>query len=213
MSLLWQDGDFTTASAVSPLKPSSATPDGKYNVIAQDFVQTMTSFAALAIGTAHPTQANYYLVEETAPQPIGCGVGRWTRVYAKVPETHSEYQSYGFNWIGFAGVFGANVETVSGREREVKDVMSRIQYDYYLVGTPTYPTPDDIPLIDEQKYYVSAVAQSVEYIFDGSPSSTPSLTAYLALVAAGSEIVAVASEAERWKGNIYVRKTRYVTAI
>lgn len=213
MSLLWQDGDFTTAAAASPLKPASATPDGKYNIYSQDFVQTMTSFSPLDIGTAHPTQSGYYLVEETAPQPIGCGVGRWTRVYAKVPDQHNEYITFAYNYIGFSGVFGANVTSVSGREREVRNVTSRIQHDYYLVGSATYPTVDDIPEIVEQRYYSVSPSVRVEYIADASPSTTPSLTTYQALITAGSEIVAEPSMVERWKGNIYVRKTRYVPAL
>jgi hypothetical protein len=213
MALKWQDGDFTVASAVSPKKPSSGTPDGKYNLLSQDFMQFFANFAALDIGTTHPTVADYYLVEETAPQKVGGGVARWTRVYAKVPESHTETESYGFQRIGFVGSAGINVTVVSGRQREVIDVQSDLVHDYFLVGSPTYPTADDIPLIQAQKYYVGDESLTVEYLFDGAPPSTPSLTEYKGWVDDGTKIVAVGSVCGRWRGNIYVRKTRYVVAI
>lgn len=213
MSLAWQDGDFTVATAQTPLRPASGTPDGKYNILSQDFMQFVANFAALDIGTDHPTVADYFLVEETPPQVVGLGVCRWTRVYAKVPETHNEFQSFGYNYIGFSGIFGTNVATVTGRERQVLMVNSRIQNDYFLAGSATYPTAKDIPGIIEQRYYMVSPTLRVEYISDGAPSSTPSLTDYIALVTAGAEIVAEPSQLERWRGNIYLRKTRYVPAL
>jgi hypothetical protein len=213
MSLAWQDGDFTVAAAQTPLRPASATPDGKYNILSQDFMQFVANFAALPIGTAHPTVADYFLVEETPPQIVGGGVCRWTRVYAKVPDQHNEYQSFAYNYIGFVGSQGYGFTVVSGRQREIKNVKSRIQYDYFLAGSPTYPTPEAIPLIIEQKYYVVIPSLTVDWIFDGAPSSTPSRTDYDALVAANAELVAEPSMLDRWRGNIYVRKTRYVPAL
>ena len=43
-------------------------------------------------------------------------------------------------------------------------------------------------------------------------ATSPTRTAYAALIAAGTEIVAEDSRLTRWQGNMWLRQTRYVVA-
>lgn len=211
------DGDFTTASAVSAITYESPIAGVSTPYIArQDFVILATSFSPLAIGTAHPTLADYYLQEETAPQATSVEqVVRWTRVYAKVPETHSEPGTIAYNFIGFWGIFGINVTTVDGRQRFTKTVPARVQYDYYRLDGVTYVDVTDIPIVEAQRYTYGdpSLYLDVDYLSDSPPftdATTPTRTEYEGWVLAKTPIVAATSELDLWMGNIVRRKTIYI---
>lgn len=99
-----------------------------------------------------------------------------------------------------------------------------------------------IPVIREQLYYIPqgnvvgsvfvpdftrgsandiSAGLAYDYIWDAVPGkyyigtlipTYPHRTEYLALITAGSEIVAEPSQLSRWMGNFYVRATKYVVA-
>lgn len=218
MANLVYDGDYSTAQAVT--NPELSAPIAGVNanyLLRQDFMQSLSSFVALALNTPHPTYSTYYLVDESEKVDIGGGLVRWTRTYAQVPASYSEPGgNYAYSFIGFYGQFGINVTQITGRERQTEVVPVRINRDFFLVGPgQIYTDPNDIPTMPEQQYYSGSPTLKVNYIGDSPPlqiATTPSRTAYDALVAAGSEIVVEASTIFRWMGNIYVRETRYVTA-
>ena len=212
------DGNYEVAEAVSGLTFIAPLPHTSENlVLRQDFMQHQDDFEALELNTPHPDFTDFRLVEEGDKQNLGGGVLRWTRTYAKKPESWSETGGntiYAF--IGFDGTFGGgvNVTVVSGRPRTSKVVPVRIQRDYFLVGFDgDYDTSEDIPTIAEQKYYYDTEAFAVDYLSDSPPyvtATTPSTTNYIAMI--GDEIVIERSTVARWMGNIFVRETRYVVA-
>jgi hypothetical protein len=53
---------------------------------------------------------------------------------------------------------------------------------------------------------------NTSYAINLTPATVPSRSAYEALVAAQSEIIAEDSQLTRWKGNIYQRATKYIVA-
>ncbi|MDB6022935.1 MAG: hypothetical protein JWQ04_2792 [Pedosphaera sp.] len=82
-----------------------------------------------------------------------------------------------------------------------------------LTYAPLYPQANPLQALtgnavdylnDNQTY--SGIA------FSAPPATVPSRTAYLAMVAAGTYIVAEASKPTRWQGNIWDRVTTYVRA-
>ena len=97
------DGDFTTASAVSGKRFSTAFPGVvALNVLEQDFWINIANFSAVALNTAHAAPyATYYLVEETAPQLVSHIIRQWTRIYAEIPAARSEYESYSAQFPGY----------------------------------------------------------------------------------------------------------------
>lgn len=233
------DSDFTTAQVNSDIRLDTPIPGVATVYIAQqDFVQSRSSYTPIAIGTAHPTLSNFYLQKETELQPVGpADIMRWTRIYAKVPAQHSLPTSVAYPFIGKEGAF-TNVSSLSstilGRPRRTKTVAGKIVFDYFLLDGITYTTVFDIPIIDEQKYFLAggvtdtiALGMTTDFIGYSQSSATPQLIydlthnaasafptreAYESLVAARTPIVAVASQPDLWLGygNIVRRQTTYI---
>jgi hypothetical protein len=222
------DGDFTTATAVGAARKSFPI-EGRNDsfIIEQDYMQTFADFSALALNTPHPDVPTAYLVAETPLQDLGGGIARWTRVYAQVPATYTEPGgNYAYNFIGFEGNFfyvdeDGNPVAISGRDRFTESVPVQITREFFLVGTgQTYATAEQIPVISAQKYYYENSTVPVLALFNPIttggvtyPGTTPTRTAYEAMVAANAfNIVVEDSLVTRWMGNIWMRETRRVKA-
>lgn len=223
MALLWTDGDWTTAQAVSGCNFECPIPGVNVAyVLKQDFVIAEASWSPLALGTAHGTYATFKLASEGPIQDIGGGKVKWTRTYAKKPSDHTDYESYNYNFIGFAGSEGINVETQTGRARFTQTVTSKIVSAYYEVGTSP-ATPADIAIIAATKYIEAGTTdQMTDYLKDSPPYATatsPSRSTYEGYIStdAGTgssfSLVAEPSSVSLWMGNIYVRRTRYIKAL
>jgi hypothetical protein len=217
-------GAYTTATLNGAYRQSfPIAGDVTAKVIEQDFQIAYGSFSALALNTAHATVTTAYLVEETPLSDLGGGIVQWTRRYATKPATRSEYETFSYRFPGYLGTgnppynqyYGADPV---GRDPQVLTVPSRIEYVYARIFSSggDYTTVAAFFAASGQAaqvYSVSSNAEArVDYLFDGSPTSTPTLTAYKALVTAGTEIVAEDSKLTRYMGNIYEISTRYVVA-
>lgn len=228
MSDIIDDGSFNIAQTHGPARFFAPLPHTNTDyVLEQDYRQNFTSFAPLALNTAHGTLTTYKLVEETPLQDVGCGVAQWTRRYAQKPDPHDEYETYGYNFIGIWGTFTPGVAIITGRDRFTKVVQSRLANIYYMVGTGgDYATAGDIPIIGAQIYYYGTNALlTVDYLTDAPPfavATNPSRAQYQSIVnfavtdkwtTANGQIVAQESSIARWMGNIWRRTTRYVLAI
>jgi hypothetical protein len=232
-----------------------------YYLLEQDYFIDAKLFAPLRLNTPHPVYKTYLLVKESATTLAGLGCVKWTRTYAQVPATRNDPSTISYQFIGYQGFLSsifAVITNIPGRKRFAKTVTSRVQYDYFLVDSqtgvlagPTYDTPQHIPTIQAQAYYMRVgtftigstgsgsastwtgtytlgspqdIAQGlpVDYISDqygtvggyqnGVIPTVPTRTQYMALVSAGSEIVAKDSQLTRWMGNIYARATTYIVA-
>jgi len=142
-------------------QPSFSEPFDGVNVaylLEQEYVQRESYWSPLPLNTPHDVYTNYLLVKESSLAPLGGDVVKWKRTYAQVPSTRNDYTSVAYQFIGLTGwyyVFTSSPTiNVAGRRRFTKTVTARIQYDYFLVGTTTYPTASSIPAIQAQKYYI-----------------------------------------------------------
>jgi len=217
MSAFKVDGDFTVASATA--KPAFSNPFPEVNaayVLRQPFTQLLANYASVALNTAHPDYSDFKLAEESERTPIGAGLVVWERIYAKLPTAFNQFETTNYNFIGFFGTFGINNTAVSGRDRFVKSVTSRIYNEFFMVGTGgSYASADLIPTVTAQEYWVGDATQKTDYLGDDDildTPSTPTRTEYEAMVTTGDEIISEDSRLTHWLGNFWLRQTRYVKA-
>jgi hypothetical protein len=210
------DGNWSGARFTGPHRPVFPFAGQTYFYIEQDCRQDRTHWAPMAIGTAHPTLVGFALLQESAPTHVGGGVLEWTRTYGPRPQAWSDYDTHAYSFIGLFGTFGINVIEVTGRERFTETVPSRRLHDYFLVGPGgDFADPSQIPILPAQQYYLGSPTLTLDYLADSPPfnqATSPSRSAYLAMVDAGAEIVAEDSSIQRWMGNIWERVTRYIVA-
>lgn len=89
------DGDFTVAEPTGP--PRFSAPfegDPEPYLLEQDYTQAYEYWVRLPLNVANSTYGGYYLIGESPHQPIGNGIIKWTRLYAKVPAARSDYESF-----------------------------------------------------------------------------------------------------------------------
>lgn len=224
---IYTDGDYTAVLFTRLPELSAPIPGiNKDYVLKQECAQLEANFTSLALNTAYPNTAgggddlytSYLLVEEGPRQDIGAGVVKWTRTYAKVPDTHYDPCQISFQFPGFLAA-GNGLALL--RNPFTRSVPGTIEYAYFLAGTNTqsaiqsletsnfvseqrflWPRPTlDVPLPDE--------ALIVDYIWSSiSPEPTvPTLETYAAWVSSGTNtIVAQPSQFDRWMGNILRRQ-------
>ena len=241
MSQFLTDGDFTTAKVVSDIRYDTPIPGVATAYIAeQDFCQFGVNYTPLAIGTAHPTLANFYLQKETALQPTSVkSIFQWTRIYAAVPATHYLPTSLAYTFVGYYGftspaTIGTGAPQIVGRNPRAIIVPGTIQFDYFRLDGVTYTTPFDVPVINVQKYYAaggtadtvalnltdvaiaySQAAATPQYEYDlthETAAAYPTREAYEIMIANKTPIAAVGSQAKLWLdyGNIVQRQTTFV---
>lgn len=211
------DGDFREPSSCSAFVKQTALEGINVLLVGQqDFWQNAADFECEDLNTPHPDDADFVLVKEDNFRDLGEGLRQWTRTYAKVPDSYDEVTgTTAYNFIGFYGIWGFNVTTITGRNRFIENVRVITTRDFFLTDTVSYPTADDIPVIQEQIYYIGTEDVRTDYLADNPPfttESTPTRTDYEAMIAAGELIAVTSSVITRWMGNIYVRETRYVRA-
>lgn len=179
------------------------------------------------------------LVKEGALEDMGGGICKIKRTWASIPPTRNEVEQFPYNFIGY----GENTTT---RQRSVINVLSRLQYDYFVFddwgvipGVPLFPNgprlnastglyPPD--LILPAQYYFSDLAGVSQNNFTDSLTNGDELnqlttatmpplnaipggiTGYTDWISNGYEIVAEGSIMNRWMGNIFERRTRFVLA-
>jgi hypothetical protein len=237
------DGDHTVAQPVS--LPERSCPIPTVNIeyqLEQDFQQDSASWAPLALNTPHPDFSSFLLAAEGPRKDLGGGLVKWKRTYIYPPAQHFTPESFGYNFIGYSGAIYTTstafasygvVNTgfiIQGRQRFARVVTSKIQNDYFAVGTGmTYADGFAIPTILGQRYYATSVTTTglfTDFLYNaiGSYSaSVPSMSGYQGWVAdavangwaavSGGVMVAEDSKLTPWMGNIYVRKTRYILAL
>lgn len=159
----WTNGgsgnaDWTVAQPVSIPRFSSPIPaTTKEYTFEQDFQQLRANFSALALNTPHfsagmtPDYSAFLLVNEGPRQDIGGGAVRWTRTYAKVPDSYFEPEPFAYTFIGSAVPWPGNV-VVRGRHTNL--VTSRIVHDFFLVD-PTLSA--DAPPIYKSEYNIPRI--------------------------------------------------------
>ena len=159
----WADGDFTAASPVSlPVFSSPIAATTKEYLLMQDFMQYRANFSALALNTAHPSSgltpdySAFKLVSEGDRRDIQGGVVKWTRTYGIAPDSYSDFETYPYGFIGSATILPD--ATIVTRLTQVWNVPTRLQHDFFLVGSGlTYTDAGAIPKILAMRYVYQAV--------------------------------------------------------
>jgi hypothetical protein len=219
MSDILTDGDFTIATAVSDIRESAPFVQfgiATIYVIDQDFCIARAFYSPLAIDTAHPTLAGYFLAKESPYQPVSINhIVKWTRTYSKVPSNFS--RPSGTMPYTFPAMLTGD-STTSRLAPKTMTVNARMQTDFFHTSDP-----DSITVIQPQRYVLAAHtdtdASSSEF---GQPIVTngaaftetlPNVGAYKTMVATEIEIVPEASKiTPNWMGNIHMRETLYIKA-
>lgn len=220
MSAFYTSGDFAVKSATGKPRRSYPIPGvtAAY-VLDQDYIQLFANYTANTLNSAHPDNANAYLVQIGPLSDLGAGVARWTETYAAKPPDHSEYETFAYRFIGFSGVLTPNGVDPTGREPFTRTVLSRLEHKYYRIFSVggDYTSVSQIPLLSEQEYvWADYTTIQTNYIGDAPPfdyATSPDRTTYDGWVANGTEFCVEGSRLSRWMGNIWMRQTRYVVAI
>lgn len=235
----YADGVWTMPVAIT--QPLYSCPFDGVNVqylLKQDFVVLASSFAPLALNTAHPDDATFILADEGPREDFGNGAVKWTRTYAKIPDQRLEPSSFAYDFIGYLGqlISAGLLATVSlpdfvvanyvGRSRQNWSVPAKLQFDYFLLDGVTLVNPSDIPLIQRTLYFGADGQTITDFLWNNPPytvASSPSRSAYEGYIASDKPIsdggtdtfslVAEASRLQRWHGNIFERATLYIKAL
>lgn len=101
------------------------------------------------------------------------------------------------------------VKAEPGRDPETLEVWSKLQVDYFLPGvTANVSTTADIPIINQLEIYDNTARKTASF----TSTTSPTLAAWRAQIAAGELVCVVQSSIKPWIGNIYERSTRYCRA-
>jgi hypothetical protein len=215
MSHPYQSGDFAVAEEISTPQFSQPFPGVNTSyVLTSEWMQRISDFSPLALDTPHTDYPDYILVEESEVQDQGHGIGKWTRTYAKVPDTYEEPGgTYNYNFVGFYGIFGFVTEAVTGRSRFRRTVPVKIERAFYNTDDPE----TDIPIIQAQRYYYASNPNlDLSYLADSPPfveATTPSRSDYEDMISNEDYIAVEDSRVSRWLGNIFMRETMYIKAL
>lgn len=237
MSAFRIDGAVTSAQVQGgPRKSFPFEGDNASFVLEQDYIVALTSFSPLALDTAHGTYTNAYLVKESQQENIGGGLVKWTRTYAQIPASRSDYETFNFKFPGLLSTTG-NTETPydqywvqagNGRDPFTATSNSRMLSEYFLCASgQTYETPSEIPILEVIKFTLALNDQArIDYLLSDAggywSDSQPTREEWEDLIAGGAgigtgasggEFIAEDSRITRWMGNIYCRQTRYVKAL
>lgn len=237
------DGSVFEASAVSIRRFSTPFRDNVLVMFDQDFMQLASRWKPLPLDTKDKDLQQFVLVDESALSPIGNGMARWTRTYARLPAERDEFESYVFTYPGMIGSTltfsgGPAITIDAGRESFSTRVTARLHMDFWHVGfSPGIKTPQDIPIIEAFEPVINTGVAGVglrgfKAALLGS-NTVPTAQEYATrmrtstvaapvspfgfpsfpIVTGAFEIVAEDSVVSVWMGNIWQRVTRYVPVL
>lgn len=124
------------------------------------------------------------LVEETEPQDIGAGILQWDRLFAEIPQSRVEFE----DWVH-------SYQTIEdGSLGEIAlPVKSRVVVDYFHTTRPERI----------ESLYAYKVLSIAGALYSTGTAVSPGAT----------EMLGENSMLERWRGNIYERRARYVPVL
>ena len=185
--------------------PFQGLGDTSGYIVERDYVQNGDYFSPLALDTADATYTSAFLFEETEPSPIGNGLVEWTRKYGTVPSTFSYNTSESYSFIGYYDSYDTN-----SSYRDTYPTPTIVKVTNYFIKSTDIETDFAFNVVDDQSFVsLNNRNEKINYV-DGT--SSPSISAYQALVTAGSYINVRDSLITKayGAGNIY-RKQRFET--
>jgi hypothetical protein len=195
----WQNATQTTSAPriIYPIAQNTSAI-----IYERDFVQNETDWVPLAMDTADGTYSSAYLVEETVPQQIGGTLVTWTRRFATVPNTWTDYTARPFTFPGYYN----DVDESDYRAPLTENAVWEVVHGYAKTTDP-YADFDITNKLFQVKDTDGAV---LDYVDDST--TTPSNITYTGLVTAETMIHTAHTTLERYAGNIWVKKVHQTKA-
>lgn len=182
---------------------SSTLINGKYIVTATVGAESMgETWDDLDIEVGKPALLGYYITDPRNGDTIYRTIVRKALAVTTNTITIDAFPEQGP--VTFTYVQRANTTQAS----YVKQVLSRLDYSYFIVGY-NCTSEEDIPIIEQDQIIDNATGGRTETL---TGATTPSHDTWLDYVADGRWIVAEGSILRPWQGLIYERITRYVRA-
>ena len=163
------------------------------------FVQRAEYFRPAPLGIVCPDDSKAFLFDESDPTINDHGLVEFTRHFATVPATREEYITGSFNFPGFK-----NSSDEILRENFSQIAVFKIVYSYKYTNQPG----DEISL-DSQFGVIDQNGSRSEYL---TPTTIPSLASYITERESGLYLQSEDSEVERWRGNIWEVRNKFVRA-
>lgn len=219
----YEDGDFDVATACGPKLPRypfQSMGDKATLVYEQPFMQRLSKFKPLALGTRG--DSGTYLVEESEPEHIGGGIGKWTRTYANVPRTHRTFESYVYTYQVFQGSLVTHENTADfGLDDETVTVFDLTEFPQPCAATLVHDfffAPNNTANIIPLGVAPRIVRAGEGYAMLGSNGgagvnfkNSEGVTHWANVpTSLSGMILAEDSKLERWMGDIYERVSVYV---
>ena len=167
----------------------------------QEFITEGSAFAPIAFNsTAIVSGTTYYLVDESNTEDAGGGMVRWARTYYQKPPNRSEYENIVYNYTQTAvrdADTGLWIIFPQGAQFSLQ-VPTRVDYQYYTTSNPAA----DVPLNKGWKIFKIENALCTQ--------GTNPVSGTLPDLVVTSPYLGDDSEVSRWKGDIWVRRERFV---
>lgn len=166
------------------------------------YVQRAEYFTPSALDLEHSEFPNAFLVEESNPDLRDDGLFEWTRTFATVPTSRTEFEKTGFTFPAYK----TDSETGSNlRETFTQTVVAKQVFTYLKTTDPgaDLTITGRFQPLDDASNVCNFVASD----------STPTKTVYAGYVTAGTYINSTETEISRWMGNIWQMKNVQVVAL
>lgn len=181
----------------------------------------MSQAFPISYGSPHYIHTQTYAGDISSPTALAGGLGEITVEFRQIPPTHTEYETITYTFPGFS-------DNDNFRYPYSSSVTARVVYTYHFVSTAAdapssaIASPADITTLQRQRFVLTGTTYAEnEYVGDGDSESyggvtvvrvdtTPSLSTYLARIAAGTELLARDTEIVRWFGPIYRARNTYI---
>ena len=187
---IYLDGDYSIAQVSGP--PEFEIPfatDPKPYVYKLSYWQFFDDFSEPALGDPGPIGGGYAGGSAGSIKQIGAGIVEFSRTYARVPDSRSEWESFVYSYqIILVGGGGGITELPL-------TVQSRIQFDYFQTDNPS---SIDIPRAGK----AVQVSNTIYMLNDFCNTVLHAPT--------GQEILALDATYKIWKPGIYERQMRFI---
>ena len=127
--------DFTVEVPIVAFEPFRPIPQNPGLIIYRTRFQQLRAYYSKPVpNTPHPDLPQVYFVDDIDHQNRPGGMVEWTRVYATLPPSWFDFDSYNYEFPGYQGTL-----SVLGRNPFTHTVTAKLVNDYFMVGAlPTF---------------------------------------------------------------------------
>jgi hypothetical protein len=123
---------FSVETPVRAFEPTRPYPQNPSAIIYRTrFIQLRAYYVRPTANTPHPNLPQVYFADDVDFQDRTSGLVEWTRIYATLPDSWTDFESYAYNFPGYQAGIGLNRQPIT------KTITSRLTEDYFIVGTLT----------------------------------------------------------------------------